>query len=213
MEGLLETPEPRDTDGIPAQLPGIQLTSDFDDMQVVQQQSVTEDNIVAAAMVNANLGPSQELGKITGVNTEDDDNDDANPCNAHIISDGDESNDDEYVEDGYAFVNENHAEDLGNNPYGILAENEEETENENASIQDDENNALAQESDYDESLSLTTHHARGGDPKDGDEDKGTTAGVRRSKRKRKKKYAQVIDFDNKKVQGADRVIHVQTHEK
>ena len=210
LEGLLETPEPRDTDDIPAELPGIQLTSDYDDLRVVQQQSVTENDIVAAAMANANLGPSLELGEITGVNTEDNDHDhlNAGPRDAHIISDGEESDDDEEGE--YAFGNDNHDEDLGDNPYGVLADNEEETENEHTSVLDDVNNGpeggLAQEVDHDESPDVIVHHHD-----DDDKDDGTTVGMRRSKRKRRKKHAQVIDFKNKKVQGADGVIHMQTH--
>jgi hypothetical protein len=36
MEGLLEASTPHETNIIPAELPGIPLTSDLDDMQVVQ---------------------------------------------------------------------------------------------------------------------------------------------------------------------------------
>ena len=79
---------------------------------------------------------------------------DAGPRNAHIISDGEESDEDKYGEDEYAFGNDNHDEDLGDNPYVVLADNEEETENEHTSVLDDVNNGpeggLAQEVDHDE---------------------------------------------------------------
>jgi hypothetical protein len=61
MEGLLEALELHKTDIIPAELPGIQLTSDSNDVQVVQPWSITEDEIMVAAMANDNRTPSQEL--------------------------------------------------------------------------------------------------------------------------------------------------------
>lgn len=205
MEGLLEAPAPQDTDLIPAELPGIPLASDFDDAHVVQSQHVTETDIVAAAMANANLAPSQEGVEITGVHTEDDDN----PRDAHIVSDGEESDDDDSEEDGYGFRSKNPTVDFGNNHYGILAEEDEDITQEQASVQGVEDDGSDQYSNNDN----TAHHAEEGHHEDGvNENEDEAAGLRRSKRRRKKKHAQVFDFKNRRVQGADGVVHVQTRE-
>ena len=104
-----------------------------------------ENDVVTAAIANANLAPSQELDKITGVNTDDDD-----PRYVHIISDGKESDEDDDEEDGYGFGSKDPDVALGNNQYGILAENDEDTEHEHALIQGGEDNRLGHNSNNDE---------------------------------------------------------------
>jgi hypothetical protein len=113
------------------------------------------------------------------VNTEDDDD----PHGVHIISDGKESDKDEDDKDGYAFGNKGHGEDLGNNPFGILAESNEGSEHEHALLQGEEDNASEQYSNSGESLDVTIHQTEEGCPKgDNGEDKGAAAGVQRSKK-------------------------------
>ena len=52
---LLEASESSDTNILPAELPGVLLQSDYDDVHAVETLSITEADIVAAAMENAIL--------------------------------------------------------------------------------------------------------------------------------------------------------------
>ena len=109
----MEASESDDTNVIAAELPGVLLQSDYDDVHAVEPISITEADIVAAAMKNANLTPSQEMAEMTGVDLSHDDDD---QHDIFVVSDDEDEQ--EILE--HEGDNDDEVVIMGNNPYEML---------------------------------------------------------------------------------------------
>ena len=91
-------PEPRDTDALPAEIPGVELESDLvNDNDVIQVDLPTERQQAAAALNNANLTPDADPTEIAGVND--------TPRDLPEVTDDEDGADDD--EDDVEFMGEN----------------------------------------------------------------------------------------------------------
>ena len=69
-QDLLEEHTPRETDDLPAEIPGVMLESDYDDLNnnVIENTSPSDLQLAEAARRNANLTTASEQDQIAGVN-------------------------------------------------------------------------------------------------------------------------------------------------
>jgi hypothetical protein len=170
---------------LPAELPGVSLESDYDNLWTVITPPITEDDVVAAAMQNANLAPSQELLEITGVNLPDTDDNPHDDAAIYVSDDEDDpddmippANDDD---DGVMY--------MGNNPYVLLGDDVAVEIDDTDTGEDYDND----QQDYDPDPGADME-----EEKESMDENHEHTGVRRSKRNKKKKLPPVIDFTKKR---------------
>ena len=104
-EELVETSPPHETDDLPAEIPGVQLESDFDDLNAVIEPNLpTPEQQATAALANANLTPDDAPVQITGVDV-----DDLDPPGDNVVTDDEDDgpDDEESQEDSVEYLGEN----------------------------------------------------------------------------------------------------------
>jgi hypothetical protein len=171
---------PRPTDDLPAELPGVLLESDSaDSAAVVPTPGPSELDIANAARANANLTTTPTDDEITGVDLEG-----PEPV---VVSDDEEDEGDDADSD-------NEIECMGEN----LQQNDNDLHEEIVVDESDAENPVDDPGDVE-------------DEEDGDSDAESdraTAGLRRSRRKRRKREPTVIDFKNLTYKEHNGVIHI-----
>eukprot|EP00956_Cyclotella_meneghiniana_P026461 scaffold57247_cov37-Cyclotella_meneghiniana.AAC.7 len=179
----LVEPEPRETDALIAEIPGVSLEADYESQDVIQAPAAPTDlHEASAALANANLAQTPDADEIAGVN-------DTPPLpNPFVTDDEGDDEGDESDDDG------SEVEYMGEN----LADEEQEA------IQLDSENEQDDASDVDFGTNdagdaegdLADDEEENDDESSGDEDDAAPqAELRRSKRNRRKRQT-VVDFDN-----------------
>jgi hypothetical protein len=181
-EGLVE-PSPSETDGLPAEIPGVVLESDLvDDTSPIQSPpAISDADLATAALANANLATPDPDAEIAGV-------DSTPPIPIAVSDDEDSTANEEQEQDDQSKV-----EFIGEN----LGHEEDEQE-------------VVEVDDGDEPPEVPPQGPAPGDESEGEEDEAdsTHATRRRSRRKRVKRTGMVIDFYNYAYAVQDRVMHI-----
>jgi hypothetical protein len=187
---LIEHP-PRDTDSLPAEIPGVFVESDFAPTDaVVPDTDPTDDTQAAAALANANLDTPAQSAEIAGV-----DYDAVDLTDEHSVPDEEVDDDDE------ATIKE----EVDTEQEQLIIPEEIDTEQEQLII--------PEETDTTNAVAAGVEPAEGEESdEDSDEDEESVTSVqavRRSGRRRRIRPPLVVDFDNLAyARGEDGVVHI-----